>query len=87
MPYPGRFMTSGITRGSVAVAALSVVATASLATASLAATSIGAVSARPAMAKAGADGVPAASRVFVIVGENTSLSELTRRQAPYIAAP
>jgi len=80
MSYFGRLMTSRIGRGSVAVAALSVVATASLA-----ATSTGAVSAAPAMPKVGADGVPAASRVFVIVGENTSLGELTRSRAPYIA--
>jgi hypothetical protein len=31
------------------------------------------------------EGVPRASRVFVIVGENTSLGDLTRKNAPYIA--
>jgi hypothetical protein len=31
------------------------------------------------------DGVPRASHVFVIVGENTSLSDLTRHKAPYLA--
>src|SRR6476659_3010604 len=33
----------------------------------------------------GRDGVPRASRVFVIVGENTSLRQVTRRSAPYLA--
>lgn len=31
------------------------------------------------------DGVPRASHVFVIVGENTSLRQVTRRSAPYLA--
>ena len=34
---------------------------------------------------ASSDGVPSASHVFVIVGENTSLREVTRRAAPYLA--
>ena len=33
----------------------------------------------------GRDGVPRASHVFVIVGENTSLRQVTRRSAPYLA--
>lgn len=36
-------------------------------------------------ASASAEGVPAASHVFVIVGENTSLSSVTKHNAPYLA--
>jgi len=44
---------------------------------------LGAVAPRPARA-AGLDGVPAFGHVFVLVGENTSFSEVTPRHAPYI---
>jgi hypothetical protein len=37
----------------------------------------------PAPAQAAAEGVPTFSHVFVIVGENTSLSQLTAKNAPY----
>jgi hypothetical protein len=37
----------------------------------------------PAHATGGAEGVPAFSHVFLIVGENTSLSQLTDNNAPY----
>jgi phosphatidylinositol-3-phosphatase len=42
-------------------------------------------SARLAGAANAIEGVPSASNVFVIVGENTSLSDLTTKNAPYIA--
>ena len=35
-------------------------------------------------AQSGLEGVPAFGHVFLIAGENTSLSEVTRRRAPYI---
>jgi hypothetical protein len=38
-----------------------------------------------AVAAAKIEGVPNAGHVFVIVGENTSLGQLTRKNAPYIA--
>src|SRR5262249_23582591 len=38
--------------------------------------------ARPAVARRG--GVPAFGHVFLIVGENASFSEITRRHAPYV---
>jgi hypothetical protein len=37
----------------------------------------------PASAAGGLEGVPSFSKVFVIVGENTSLSQLDRKSAPY----
>ena len=44
---------------------------------------IGAVA--PSAARPAAlDGVPAFGHVFLIVGENTSVSEITPRHAPYI---
>src|SRR3954470_194657 len=44
---------------------------------------LGAIAARPAPA-ASLDGVPAFGHTFLVVGENTSASEVTRRHAPYI---
>ena len=44
---------------------------------------VSALAPRPAQA-ASLDGVPAFGHVFLIVGENTSVSEVTARHAPYI---
>ena len=40
--------------------------------------------AAPAAATGGAEGVPALSHVFVIIGENTQLSQLNTGNAPYL---
>ena len=42
------------------------------------------MAATPAGASGGAEGVPALSHVFVIVGENTQLSQLNMGNAPYL---
>jgi Phosphoesterase family len=41
-------------------------------------------SASPAAGSGGAEGVPALSHVFVIIGENTQLSQLNQGNAPYL---
>ncbi len=50
----------------------------------LAATAMAGMAAAPAGASGGKEGVPALSHVFVIVGENTELSQLNMGNAPYL---
>ena len=45
---------------------------------------MGGMAVTPAGASGGAEGVPALGHVFVIVGENTPLSQLNMGNAPYL---